>query len=127
MAILFLPGHNASELKELLVDEVLTEADWRAQKAAEYPTHHRHHRVAEALRELAASLERMPTPCFARYARALDALFSIGRYDVEIAIHCDALRRYGFNEVFPQGGREFLDELSSQIEKEIAFAGEAGR
>lgn len=111
---------QVSSLKEMLVERVEDQAEWRAQKAEEYPHDaDRNLRASEDLLALANSLKGIAddNPLWLAYACVVHddnngALLLCER-------ESEVLGDIGFRQAVPDG-REFLRELLQAAEREVA-------
>ncbi len=90
----------ASHLKELLAADIQGQADWRAQKAEEYPEDERNARCSAALSRLAKSVEAISDdhPLFQRLKRLANTLGEDGMYQIlEDGEENRLISRYGFD------------------------------
>lgn len=117
---------DADEFKEQIALAVEGTADWRAQKAEEYPHDTRNARSAEALSNLALRLRQLPAdhPKFTAlwwlwYRPKSEAIESIENLVTEESRY---IGRYGFDE--PKDGEpvEFLDGLKTALESELSIS-----
>ena len=107
---------NLLEMREMLSNDVASKADWRSQKAEEYPDDHRNSASAESLRALLAYAGELSDdhPIFGALA-----LFGESDDDIYEAIELQnaLLSRYGFDgEEDPE---EFLQNLASELKKTL--------
>jgi hypothetical protein len=97
-----------------LVEDVGGTADWRAQKAVEYPHDaERNLSAAEDLSALAKSLDDLAEddPLWRDYAWANEAAILTGRAIQAVEWLNDRLKAIGFHEAAPADGRAFLQEF----------------
>jgi hypothetical protein len=99
-----------------LLSRVEESADWRDQKAAEYPNDKRNSRSSEALKTLAQNLGSLPPETAATYENLMDravehpnALYRISEVEQRY------ISRYGFD--YPQDGNPapFLEGLTEEV------------
>jgi hypothetical protein len=111
------------ELKVQLVEQI-AQADWRAQKAEEYPDDDRSRRSAASLRKLQERLSAFPAT-EAKWSRLWNAYYGPRRSSDPdrqdeslefIGIEREALRRYGFYKEEDGDPAEFLDRYIGEIE-----------
>jgi hypothetical protein len=110
---------NEAELKEisdrrqLLLDALEYQAEWRDQKAIEYPHDERNKNSAEALRQLAEQLEKIPPSddVWRVYSLAWDR-FDNSAAERVLEHERETLRTYGFghspSQVSAEGAVKFL-------------------
>lgn len=128
---------SADELTEvsynrsLLLDRITGQAEWRDQKAEQYPDDERNAQAAESLRQLAQHLGNVAAgdALWVRYYRAWDQLAD----DDGDALHSaneledDELRAYGFYDfcidVSPEDARQFLSSHVEALEDILAEKG----
>jgi len=88
--------------RSLLLGNITDQAQWRDQKAEQYPGDERNGYSAEALRQLARHLSNIPAndPLWVRYYRAWDQLGDDDETEVHSAIEHEReeLRTFGFHD-----------------------------
>jgi hypothetical protein len=117
--------------RSLLLDRITGQAEWRDEKAKQYPDDERNAQSAESLRQLAQHLSNIPVsdPLWLRYHRAWDQLAD----DDGDALHSanelenDELRNYGFYDfsidVSPEDALQFLTSHVETLEDILAEKG----
>jgi len=102
------------------VEDILGQAEWRGQKAAEYPEDDGNQRCAIALETLAAwVMEHRDGRIVQRLNEALDLFYQdpAARFAAEIPEQ--QLGRYGFHHGTPETPEIFLDSLVKGIERHL--------
>jgi hypothetical protein len=96
---------NVSELKETFE----MQAEWRRQKAAEYPDDSRNTEAAKIFDRLAATVENVPPDVLAAYEELFDDL-------PDVEVHQEMLRQVGFYTSYDNAEdfvREFISKVTS--------------
>ncbi len=118
-----------TEYKDYLVEKIEGQADWREQKAAEYPEDGRNGRSAKALRVLASRLKELP----ATYPklRELWRLWYGLRKPRDpnplkepwpfIEVEIESIRVYGFYNEANGDPEEFLTEWIQDLKSELSI------
>lgn len=112
---------------EMLIDNVESSADWRAEKAKQYPDDTRNMRCSEALAKLAERLKALPgkdenvvayEAVMNRLGDLDDAMFNATEHESSY------IGRYGFD--YPQDGdaASFLSDLTEQYQEYVNEAEE---
>ena len=112
---------------EDLIMRVESSANWRAEKAVQYPDDKRNLRCSEALRELGRRLNELPADnehaC--AYEAVVERLVELEAYDDRTSRHeSEHIGRYGFN--YPADGdpEAFLIDLVEQYQEWVSEAEE---
>jgi hypothetical protein len=106
-----------------LVTRLLEHADWRSEKAAEYPNDHRNQRSIDALRRLAAWVSKLPDDDPDLLVLAASQPYSQGYVPGDAANYL--ISRFGFHREEDEAGfREFLhwlvsEDLAQTVEEEL--------
>jgi hypothetical protein len=100
-------------VRDSLINEVACTADWRREKAAEYPDDERNNQAAALLDSLAAELDGLEASdaLWTKYAECWEGETGGVLIAEDISTF---LREVGFS-TFPSSGREFLDELLHRL------------
>jgi hypothetical protein len=104
-------------MEEWLVNELESTAQWRQEKAEQYPDDERNAEASKILHQLAEELRSLPaTPEYNRYSAIHDFIFAEGDDSEDTNSHRVAERwneyrgRIGFNN-FPSSAKEYLNDL----------------
>ena len=108
---------NIPEMKKQLVEQIERQAEWREQRAVEYPDDDRNGQSAASLRRLAKQLGEFPTTD-PRWRRLLNCYY--GNSDdarcTIIEAESEALRLYGFHEEKNGNPADFLDFFIDRVQ-----------
>ena len=105
--------------RDQIVDRVSASAEWRFEKARQYPDDRRNIRSSQALRTLAENLQALPLddPKLAAYAEMMERSDVLVDTQPELLFETEnqAIGRYGFD--YPEDGEPsaFLDGLTRQF------------
>ena len=114
--------------KNNLVEQIIYQADWRENRAAEYPSdYYRNHRSAEALRFLATRVDALP-PEHSKLRELWRLWYGLRKPGEAnpsddalpfVEAERDALRRYGFHTPESGDAEDFLERYACLLKKEI--------
>lgn len=109
---------------EMLIGNVESSADWRAEKAKQYPDDKRNVRSSEALKELARNLRQIPAgdETAVAYSAVVDRLVDLDEGDRISEYESPFIGRYGFD--YPTDG-DAADFLSVLVEEYQGWVKEA--
>jgi hypothetical protein len=120
---------NIKQFQDDLILKIENSAEWRSQKAVEYPDDERNQASADALTKLAAALSALPenhpglVALWAQENRPAALALTLGSSDEfgpeMIAVESEFIGRYGFDGPEDGDADAFLRDLHDAIDEEM--------